>query len=1208
MKKSLRRIYSILLVMCMVISTMTIPASATMVTGPTAEDANLIYYRDFEGETGSNLRFCGTLQQNLLGNWTYNYSSKYLKCMEVDGSTVMMEAFDNNNSNVYRFAENVTSGRFYLSMDIGFHEQSGSGTDGYITFYADDYTNDYISSGGWNAVINNAGRRYALYLEKRAAGGGKAAHMIAKAGLPYDGLTSIDWNAEETEITADKLHRFDFVYDLDADYVWIYMDGNLLEEQEVEGEYKDNINQITGIGMRMMPGMFVDNIKIATAPADSFDAAIEKTSATSFDVKFTHSVNNFTADNILINSAAPVSVTKKNANLYSVVCSSDPDTSAIQLQNVKNILNEVPKTTAFNGAPPITPNTPSTDPAASIVLETTNAAPTDVVPMGETLKAKVVGVTPTAYQWWCKYVNRDNATPEGTGAEFVLPANYVEYFESRGAVEVWCDVTYEGGVLTTSKVTMDSSYERVIPWATNNSDNVAAEGPVGTVYESNPNYTFEVDGKKFVLADEENVKGAAYFIVAADAYGDIYLEGKRPEGTESEARGWKEFSLTSGGFVNDNGTTMETKLLGEGNDYTQFNDTSNTKYALPDAFDAYIDMDHSWPYVVDQWGTVRQMKTGVTLLSFSDFHNYGDRIGYKDNLFNIDGVDYKVLLRDFSGANETVARAGVYVTTAGNVTDAGRDTNKYQVRPCFWLAKNFFEKQVIDLSKAGVNVIKLLKNSDYVNQTIMRNTYNAAGKLEEYDRYINATVNGGISLSTRSGDAVSNVKLLDTLIATLTGVDGEIEYIWQTNGTNGWETIKNGSELALAQSLAGKRVRAAASNNGIFYYTDTITVPSVATAAEAPGTRSNNKILNNPENSNPDRLFTVDGKSFVLLEEFENDEQAYYVTTTDSYGSANAFIDGGIAAAKRFSSYGTFGGDTSNNLVSHILYSGNDYSGISDSEPKVTLPEGIVNNIYNDTVWNRYRFPRWVSAGVAGTVVYPVNMLSQTDLVKYESILGYKDNVFDKGGSYYLLRDTCEHENVNVWYDNSVVSADGKSLQLNEQLNSEDTGRPKGTPLVRPAFYLSGDFFKNVKIDIETAGRDIIDIMKAKYYVEDLAALGYAEIDLENAGLSHKINMGTISAPIISGAAAVTVNVPLSNANDTEQTVTLILGIYDSNGKSVGLDIKKVTIPQAVGDAAGTTTATCTATVAGSSGTSAMVMLWTNLNDMISLSNSQAFN
>ena len=721
MKKTFTKIYSMMLVVCMLASMITIGISAETITGATEFDSNLIYSRDFEGETHLGDGKTRLAANNASTDWVWSYSGSTFKTENIDGSTVMVESGSGGDSNVYRLASPVTEGRFYLSMDIGYTDLGAANwQDAAVTFYTQAYPAD---NGGGYAAFNQYGRGYAVKVSGR--NGSTDAnypdgYLNVNAGSTSDGFNSTGSANAKNYLAPDTLHRLDMVYNLDASWCVIALDGQTMVNAAVPADYA--AKQITAIGLLTKKGMFFDNIRIATKPDNSFDAAIENITSTGFDLKFNHSVHELTTANVLVNETAVTSVTKKNCNTYTVVCAEDPTNAYIELVDVKNFMNEAPKTTSFGEKITAT---------AEIILDTTNAAPTAAVPMGETLKVNVTNATPTGHQWYYKNTEGQTTYKGGTESSFVVPASYVEM---SGVCEVWCEVTYDGGTVTTEKVSMDMSYDNYVPYGYDNKYNGVHYGPIGVQANSNADYTFEVDGKKFVLAKEQNVKDAAYFVVAADAYGDIYLESK-----STETRGWKHFSLENGGFVNDNGTTMETMLLGEGNDYAG----GNEKYALPDEFDAYIDMDHSWPYVVDKYGTVRAFNSGVTILSFSDFKNYSDRIGYKDNLFNIEGVDYYTLLRDYSYTK----RAGVHTTASGNVLEDGRDTKKYQVRPCFWLSKDFFEDNAIDLTKAGSGVIDIIKNSVYTDKDVAAQTYADAGMEFEFNLYVNGSFAEGISSS-----------------------------------------------------------------------------------------------------------------------------------------------------------------------------------------------------------------------------------------------------------------------------------------------------------------------------------------------------------------------------------------------------------------------------------------------------------------------------
>ncbi len=350
----LKRLISTVLILTLSLSSFTVTVSATE-----PENYKIIYSRNFDKEpTGNNLRFLYSgITENNLGDWTYNYSSKYLQCLAIDGSNVMMETMDEMDSNVYRFAENVTSGVFYLSMDIGFHDQGLSWDDGYITLYSDEYD---ISDNNWDAMFKQTGLRYALKLEGKTASNGKAAYMIAKPGEPYEGLVSCD-EYKAVNLTADKLHRLDFIYDLKNDYVWIYLDGELMRKLAVADQYRDNIDQISAIGIRTRPGMFVDNISIANGPANSFDYDVKNITESSFDIEFNQSVHSLTTENVLVNDVTVKNIIKKNAGLYTVIAEMTNE-PVITLYNVTNILGEtINDTKAYNQLVNIDFDTPVMD-------------------------------------------------------------------------------------------------------------------------------------------------------------------------------------------------------------------------------------------------------------------------------------------------------------------------------------------------------------------------------------------------------------------------------------------------------------------------------------------------------------------------------------------------------------------------------------------------------------------------------------------------------------------------------------------------------------------------------------------------------------------------------------------------------------------------------------------------------------------------------
>ncbi len=361
----LKKLISTALVVTLVLSLVTIGVSASTAS-------NIIYFRDFDKEPVSDttVRFADS---NTSTDWVWSYASGTLKRQVIDGSTVMLESGTGGDSNVYRLANPVTSGRFYLSMDVGFSDLGTTWSDyGFVTFYTESYPAD--NDDGYTA-FDQYGRRNIVRLQGRAAGYNSShptAYLNAYAGSPGDGFNTFNSSNAQEYLDAEKLHRLDMIYNLDADYIMVLLDGNVMLNQAMPADYKDAINQITAIGLRTRKGMFVDNIKIQTMPNNSFNYAVKNITASGFDIEFNHSVNIFGTSNVSVNGAAPTSVTRKNANVYTVVA---PMTSGstVALSGVQNVMGNTINDTvslAYNQLANINFNDKTLDSSATDASET----------------------------------------------------------------------------------------------------------------------------------------------------------------------------------------------------------------------------------------------------------------------------------------------------------------------------------------------------------------------------------------------------------------------------------------------------------------------------------------------------------------------------------------------------------------------------------------------------------------------------------------------------------------------------------------------------------------------------------------------------------------------------------------------------------------------------------------------------------------------
>lgn len=141
-----------------------------------------------------------------------------------------------------------------------------------------------------------------------------------------------------------------------------------------------------------------------------------------------------------------------------------------------------------------------------------------------------------------------------------------------------------------------------------------------------------------------------------------------------------------------------------------------------------------------------------------------------------------------------------------------------------------------------------------------------------------------LNVSVRNGKAFDSVQLLDTLVASVNGGTAST-YKWKISDDEGTNRTDiegaTSNELILTAAYAGKTIECAATVNGTEIYSQSVQIPNY----NAISTANNGNAPDGTADTTPATdKFTVDGKEFVLLDSFDNDESTYYVTTTEAYG------------------------------------------------------------------------------------------------------------------------------------------------------------------------------------------------------------------------------------------------------------------------------------------------------------------------------------
>ena len=733
------------------------------------------------------------------------------------------------------------------------------------------------------------------------------------------------------------------------------------------------------------------------------------------------------------------------------------------------------------------------DSAIKVTTSVRSGAELANVKLLDTLVASVDGGAATEYKWQMQTSTGDWNDIEGeTSAEYIVSA-------AQAGAKVSCAAKVNDKWYYSAAVAQ-------IPNYTVNATGDGAAAPGGTVDTTPADYKFTVDGKGFVLLDTFDNDESTYYVTTTDAYGDMQLLTADQWWVFTSNKQINQDAYNSNAFLNGD-------FLTNGNNFSALGSDTTTYYKLPQGIIENINKNHVWWRFVNDHkkkneGVRSTYQTGVSLLSWTDFTTYAGKLGVKD-VFNDSNVNKNAngadiyFLRDTNNWGGDNALALFYATdTEKKCVHWGQNVRPNGLlRPAFYLKKDFFKTTSIDLATAGANVISAIKAN--CTQEELLALYGA----EACETYLGITGTVKFATSLRAGKDIAAVQVLDTLVASAQSESGEqaTGYQWQVYKDRSWNNIvvptSTLNELVITADLAGAEVRCTAKVDEKTIYGSAIKIPE--------------KISLNPNNDSEDGyaeytpnkyMFTVGGKNFVLLDAFDNSQSTYYVTTKESYGDLQTLASRAEGANNDNPTGKQINYDSSKTtefLNGDFLINGNKYNALGkDNTTYKKLPDDIINYINRDHIWWRYVNDYRKNNGVQSTYKAGVSLLSWTDFKTYAGKFGISEVFEDadvNGGSaqMYYLRDT------NGWGGDpsvtAIVRADGYHRAVYKI--ASDSGCGYG--LLRPAFYLKEDFFKNVKLDFDTTGESVLDIMRGRYSVEDLASI-YTVAELEAKGFRHQ--------------------------------------------------------------------------------------------------------
>lgn len=226
------------------------------------------------------------------------------------------------------------------------------------------------------------------------------------------------------------------------------------------------------------------------------------------------------------------------------------------------------------------------------------------------------------------------------------------------------------------------------------------------------------------------------------------------------------------------------------------------------------------------------------------------------------------------------------------------------------------------------------------------------------------------------------------------------------------------------------------------------------------------------KNSPKENIFSIDGTSqeFVLLETTDSDTSTFFVFAKDFYG--NMPFDAGGSPVFDPTNTKNVGFWLNNGLLS---------GGFAGQNGKIfKLPDSIIEYIDKNHEWK-------IEAGEntpAHSVICGVCLPSQEELLKHKDKIGVKDTIVEADvytAHGWMLRD------VYIGPLSFRYNAPAEGFNGFGDIFSWDTAG-KGIA-VRPVFYLNKNFFKEVKLDLNNIGTNVISMFKKMYSMDELSEI-----------------------------------------------------------------------------------------------------------------------
>lgn len=217
------------------------------------------------------------------------------------------------------------------------------------------------------------------------------------------------------------------------------------------------------------------------------------------------------------------------------------------------------------------------------------------------------------------------------------------------------------------------------------------------------------------------------------------------------------------------------------------------------------------------------------------------------------------------------------------------------------------------------------------------------------------------------------------------------------------------------------------------------------------------------------RTFRLPGynNTFILLDDFSGGDSDRYIMCRDYYGMQQYSAD----KSQKF--------DAESNTLAKFL--NGDF--VSKGSGGTIIPKPVTDYINFSHEWVTEGGSKNKDCPSTYTSVMGIGILSAYEYKKYSGRFGTLDyDGYSKGACF-------------TWWTRSGVN-DSSGLMLVVSINKDggtvgnlQSWGASGSTLLRPTFYLKADFFRNVKIDVFSAGETVLDMLRRDVSHSELAAL-----------------------------------------------------------------------------------------------------------------------